>query len=143
MIDHRLGGDSDPDYFNMPTDGCSQSREILGIGSNDFVPIAREQRDGRINDVCAASLSQQLAGGSTDPLVEGMDHNAGQGVGQPGLARATSPDLAEHPGMRHWYLTGELGRLEADPHRPVVPGKRDQRATVEDSGHAAPRPDPC
>src|SRR5260370_7986735 len=119
MIDHRLGGDSDPDYFNMPTDGCSQSREILGIGSNDFVPIAREQRDGRINDVCAASLSQQLAGGSTDPLVEGMDHNAGQGVGQPGLARATSPDLAAHPPLPPWYLPAPSGPLQPDPPRPL------------------------
>src|SRR5260370_33187398 len=115
MIDHRLGGDSDPDYFNMPTDGCSQSREILGIGSNDFVPIAREQRDGRINDVCAASLSQQLAGGSNDPLVEGMDHNAGQGVGQPGRAPATLSDLAEHPGQSHWELTGEVGPPSSGP----------------------------
>ena len=117
--------------------GCGrQVFEVVRVGRHDLVPVGGEQDHTGVNDVGEARGCQELSGGTTERLVEGADVDSLEGLGQPGLARAAAPHLAENPGMGEWEVTLELSSFEAHPHLPLVPLQCHQGAAVENEAHA-------
>ena len=84
--------------------------------------------------IAAASLGAILEARGLDVTLIKLD--PAERLRQTSLARTTSPDLSENASMGERKLARQLSRLEAYPHRSLVPLEGNQRATVEDEAHA-------
>src|SRR5262249_23193338 len=83
---------------------------------------------------------EQLAGRTTQGLVERANVDSCKCLGKKSLARPTTPPrLSERSTVRHWNMARDLCRLQAPPHRAVIFLKSDQRPTVKHQLHAALR----
>ena len=110
--------------------------DVIGIGGDDDVAIRSEKHKCGVNDVVAMREGQELSGRAAERFVERTDLDTSQGTGEQRVTRSTAaPHLSNDAAVRPRRVPGEVSRLQASPHGPVVALQRDQRAAVEHERH--------
>lgn len=106
------------------------------VHRDDLVAVLRKQHDRGVDHIRQAGGTEQLPCSSSQCFVERPNLDAAQRLGKPGLARSPPPDLTKNSCVGKGQGAFELGGLETDPHRALVPLQRDQRSAVEHDTHA-------
>ncbi len=124
------------DELDMATGGRCELLEILEVDGHDLIPIRCEQHDSSVDDIGQSGGGKELPSGSAQSFVECANIDASEYPGQTSLTRTAAPHLPENSCVGERFVSIELRRLEADPHRAFVALERNQRPAVEHEAHA-------
>src|SRR5260370_14112779 len=93
--------DLDRDEFHVQSSGLGKSSQVVRVGCQDLVAIARQAHDRSVDRIGPTALPQKHSRSPAEADVQSFDFDSGKKPCEYGLApRPTAPNLCNDPPMR-------------------------------------------